>query len=154
MHKGEKLATFFSNELIKAQQAYFFSLQAFESAKAGKRPNDIRQAEDGVHANEKILMSMGMGEPQTHQVAQKRVATRRHQNRGSRGWHGGGPKPGPAAKAEPGTEIFRIVDLSRVWVFTSVLPGEMPFLKPGARARIVIPRTGRTLQAVMIPRCR
>ena len=149
VHKGEKLATFFSNELIKAQQAYFFSLQAFESAKAGKRPNDIRQAEDGVHANEKILMSMGMGEPQIHQVAQKRVATRDIEIVA--------PADGMVVvrnlvqqqRLEPGTEIFRIVDLSRVWVFTSVLPGEMPFLKPGAKARIVIPQTGRTLQAVV-----
>lgn len=39
VHKGEKLATFFSNELIKAQQAYFFSasVRKCQSRQASER---------------------------------------------------------------------------------------------------------------------
>jgi hypothetical protein len=149
VHKNEKLATFFSNELIKAQQAYFFSLQAFESAKAGNRPNDIRQAEDGVHAHEKILMSMGMGEPQIRQVARKREATRDIEIVA--------PADGIVVarnlvqqqRLEPGTELFRIIDLSRIWIFASLLPGELPVLDPGTKAKIVVPQTGKKFDAVV-----
>lgn len=149
VHKNEKLATFFSNELIKAQQAYFFSLQALESAKAGNRPNDIRQAEDGVHAHEKILLSLGMGEPQIRQVAQKREATRDIEIVA--------PADGMVVardlvqkqRLEPGTEIFRIIDLSRIWIFANIRPGEMPVLKPGTKARIVVPQTGQSFDAVV-----
>jgi membrane fusion protein, copper/silver efflux system len=149
VHKNEKLATFFSNELIKAQQAYFFSLQAFESAKAGNRPNDIRQAEDGVRAHEKILMSMGMGEPQIRQVAKKREATRDIEI----------VSPGDGIvvarnlvqlqRLEPGRELFRIIDLSHIWILASVLPGELPVLDPGTKAKIVVPQTGKRLDAVV-----
>ncbi len=149
VHRNEKLATFFSNELIKAQQAYFFSLQAFESAKAANRPNDIRQAEDGVRAHEKILMSMGMGEPQIRQVARKREATRDIEIVA--------PADGIVVirnlvqqqRLEPGTELFRIIDLSRIWIFASVLPGELPVLDPGTKAKIVVPQTGQSVDAVV-----
>jgi RND family efflux transporter MFP subunit len=149
VRKGEKLATFFSNELIKAEQTYFFSLQALESAKASNRPADIRQAEDGVRTNEQVLLSMGMGEPQIREVGKTRQATRDIEIVS--------PADGMVVirnllqqqRLERGAEIFRIVDLSRIWIFASVLPGEMPILGPGTKARVVVPRTGKSLDAVV-----
>jgi membrane fusion protein, copper/silver efflux system len=149
VHKGEKLATFYSNDLVKAQQAYFFSLQALDSKKAGKRENDIRLAEDAVRANEKILMSMGMGEAQIHEIAQKREATRDIDIVAPADGMVIAKNLVQQQRLESGTEIFRVVDFRQVWIYAAVPPGEMPLLIAGTKARVVIPQTGKGFEAVV-----
>jgi membrane fusion protein, copper/silver efflux system len=148
VRKGEKLATFFSNDLVKAEQAYFFSLQTLERVKASNRSADLRQAQDGVRASEEALSSLGMGEPQIHELAKTREATRDIEIVS--------PADGLVVarnlfqqqRMERGAEIYRIVDLSRIWIFASVLPGEIPVLRPGTKARVTGPG-GASLDAVV-----
>jgi hypothetical protein len=52
-------------------------------------------------------------------------------------------------RLEPGTELFRIIDLSRIWIFASLLPGELLALDPGTKAKIVVPQTGKKFDAVV-----
>ncbi|MGC2193989.1 MAG: efflux RND transporter periplasmic adaptor subunit, partial [Terriglobales bacterium] len=147
VRKGETLATFFSNDLVKAEQAYFFSLQTLERVKASNRPVDVRQAQDSMRANEEILRSLGMGEAQIHQLGKTREATRDIEIVS--------PADGivvtrdlsPQQRLEREAELFRIVDLSRIWIFASVLPGETPVLTPGTKARIMVRGTGKNLEA-------
>ncbi len=135
VRKGEKLATFFSNDLVKAEQAYFFSLQTLARVKTSNRSADLRQAQDGVRASEEALLSLGMGEPQIHELAKTREATRDIEIVS--------PADGLVVarnlfqqqRMERGAEIYRIVDMSRIWIFASVLPGEIPVLRPGTKAR-------------------
>jgi Cu(I)/Ag(I) efflux system membrane fusion protein len=149
VHKGEKLAAFFSNELIKAQLAYFFALQSLERDKAGGRPSLVRQSEESVLSNEEILCGMGMGEPQIRRLAQTRQATRDIEI----------PSPTdglvvsrnltPQQPLARGTELYRIVDLAKVWVLANVLPGEMATIGPGSTATVIARRTGRKLAATV-----
>jgi Cu(I)/Ag(I) efflux system membrane fusion protein len=149
VRKGEKLATFFSNDLVKAEQAYFFSLQTLERVKASNRPADLRQAQDGVRASEEALLSLGMGEPQIHELAKTREATRDIEVVS--------PADGLVVarnlfqqqRLERGSEIYRIIDMSRIWIFASVLPGEMPVLRPGTKATVKVPNGGKSLEAVV-----
>jgi Cu(I)/Ag(I) efflux system membrane fusion protein len=58
-------------------------------------------------------------------------------------------KLSPGQRLERGTEIYRIVDLSTVWIAVSVSPEEMASLKPGTMARVVERRTGAVLNAMI-----
>jgi membrane fusion protein, copper/silver efflux system len=149
VRKGQMLATFFSNDLVKAEQAYFFSLQTLERVKASNRSADVRQAQESIRANEEILLSSGMGEPQIRELAKTRQATRDISIVS--------PADGIVVarnlfqqqSLQREEEIFRIIDLNRVWIFANVLPGEIPVLGPSTRAKVIVRQTGKSFEAVV-----
>jgi len=47
----------------------------------------------------------------------------------------------------PGTEIYTIADLSRVWILAEIFENEGHFLKPGARVKVTHPQMNRTFDA-------
>jgi RND family efflux transporter MFP subunit len=151
VHKGEKLATFFNNEFVKVEQAYFFSLQTLDRVKASNRQIDIEQAEETVRSNEETLFALGMGEAQVREIAQTRQALRDIDIVS--------PVTGiviarnlsPDQRVERGTEMYRIVDLSKVLIFARVLPGEMSVLRPGTKGRVVVHQTEAILEATVSP---
>jgi len=53
----------------------------------------------------------------------------------------------PSQRFDKGTELYRIADISRVWVMTDIFEKDRQFLKPGAEATILY--QGRRLTARM-----
>jgi YHS domain-containing protein len=53
----------------------------------------------------------------------------------------------PTQRFDKGTELYRIADISRVWVMTDIFEKDREFLKPGAEATILY--QGRRLKARM-----
>ena len=53
----------------------------------------------------------------------------------------------PSQRFDKGTELYRIADISRVWVMTDIFEKDREFLKPGAEAAILY--QGRRLKARM-----
>jgi RND family efflux transporter MFP subunit len=53
----------------------------------------------------------------------------------------------PSQRFDKGTELYRIADISRVWVMTDIFEKDRQFLKPGAEASILY--QGRRLRARM-----
>jgi RND family efflux transporter MFP subunit len=48
---------------------------------------------------------------------------------------------------EKGTELFRITDLSRVWILADIFENESEYLRPGRTVKISLPHQGKTFQA-------
>ena len=55
----------------------------------------------------------------------------------------------PDQRLERGTEMYRVADWSKLWIFANVPPGEVSALKPGTKARVVVRETGTTLSATV-----
>lgn len=53
----------------------------------------------------------------------------------------------PWQKSEKGAELFRIADLSRIWVLADVFERDAPMVRPGTAARVWIPHQGRSIEA-------
>ena len=53
----------------------------------------------------------------------------------------------PGQRFDKGTELYRIADISRVWVLTDIFEKDRQFLKPGAEATVLY--QGRRLKARM-----
>ena len=122
--KDEVLATFFSNDYLRPQQAYLFALANLEGMQtrvSGPR-EQVEQAQSAVHATEDALRLLGMSDPQlrelavTHQTMEDIVLT--------------APVSGVVAARKllreqnisSGDELYRIVDLERVWIFADLAP--------------------------------
>jgi Cu(I)/Ag(I) efflux system membrane fusion protein len=57
----------------------------------------------------------------------------------------------PGLRFDRGTELFRIADLSRVWILADVFENEASFFKPGMRVKMELPYQKKTLYARMSP---
>lgn len=53
----------------------------------------------------------------------------------------------PWQRIEKGNELYRIADLSRVWVLADVFEREAAFIRPGTTARVTIPHQGTSFVA-------
>jgi RND family efflux transporter MFP subunit len=53
----------------------------------------------------------------------------------------------PLQRSEKGAELYRIADLSQVWVLANVFERDAPFVHPGTTARVTIPRQEGTFEA-------
>jgi RND family efflux transporter MFP subunit len=57
-------------------------------------------------------------------------------------------KVSPGERFLKGDELYRIADLSRVWILADVFEHEVQYFKPGARATVSIPYQKKTYRAV------
>lgn len=55
----------------------------------------------------------------------------------------------PGLRLEKGTELFRIADLSRVWILADIFENEAALFKPGLRVKMELPYQKKTLYARM-----
>lgn len=55
----------------------------------------------------------------------------------------------PGLKFDRGMELFRIADLSRVWVIADVFEREARYIRPGMRARVSLPHRGEAFDATV-----
>jgi len=53
----------------------------------------------------------------------------------------------PRQKVDKGAELFRIADLSRVWVLADIFEGEASFVRPGTMANVTIPQQSGSFKA-------
>jgi RND family efflux transporter MFP subunit len=55
----------------------------------------------------------------------------------------------PRQKVERGTELFKIADLSRVWIVANVFDVEAQYIRPGMKAKISLPRQNKSFEATV-----
>lgn len=55
----------------------------------------------------------------------------------------------PQQRVDKGTEMFKVADLSRVWIVADVFPAEAQYIKPGMRARIRLPQQNQVFEATV-----
>jgi len=55
----------------------------------------------------------------------------------------------PGLRLEKGTELFRIADLSRVWILADIFENEAALFEPGLRVKMELPYQKKTLYARM-----
>ena len=138
--KGEPLIGVFGRDYRMMQQSYVFALNAAERAKEGAGTFDaVEQNRLPVAETLSALHSAGVDEAQIQEIAKTRqpqLDTRLMS-----------PVAGfiqarnvfPNQKFEPGTELYRIIDISRVWIMADVYSSESQYLHPGAAVRISLP---------------
>ena len=149
VHKDQLLASFFSNQFVKVEQAYFFALDAQKRDQASGVDGDALRTDQAVRSQEGTLISMGMGEAQLRQLAQTRKATRDIAIVSPADGMVVARSLFPAQQLEEDQEMYRIVGLDSVWVFAAVTPAEMAAIPPGTRARVLVKKMGRIDDAVV-----
>jgi membrane fusion protein, copper/silver efflux system len=149
VRKDQPLATFYSPEFLAAQQAYLYALSSLDRWQANGRETleQIALTKADIQSAVDSLRNLGMGDIQieemkrTRQLTQDIVVT--------------APTTGfvlarnvsPGQRFEKGTELYRIADLSRMWILADLYGNEARYLRPGVSARVTLPDQDMTFQA-------
>jgi Cu(I)/Ag(I) efflux system membrane fusion protein len=135
--KGQLLVAVYGRDYRMAQQSYVFALNAADRAKEGGGTFDaVEQNRLPVAETLAILQGMGVDPAQIEEIGRARqpqLDTRLTS-----------PVTGiilernvyPNQKFEPGSELYRIADVSHVWVVADLYSGEAQYIRAGAMCRL------------------
>lgn len=150
--KDETLAGFYSPEFLSAQQALIFALSSQD--RIGSQPTNnpgrdaqLQQFNLNLRQYRDSLRNLGMGELQIEEMISTRKSIENVNVTSptdgiilARGVSQG-------QRFERGTELYRIADLSRVWILADIFENESQFMKPNVVARVNMPNQNRTFSA-------
>ena len=152
--KGEVLATFYSPEFLSGVQALLFALNSADRVQVTGKENpgqkdQLVQFAVNLQQYKDSLRNLGMGELQLQDL----VKTRK--------WMENVDITSPAdgfiltrkislgLRFNKGDEMYRIADLSRVWILVDVFENEERYLRPGNHVRVTLPNQGTTVDALV-----
>lgn len=150
--KDETLATFYSPEFLSAGQALLFALNSRERAQTPALdnpavPSRVSQFNINIQQYRDALHNRGMSETSIEEIIRSRKFTP-HVNVVA-------PADGfvternfsAGQRFTKGTERFRSVDLSRVWVLVDVFERDLNSISPGASVKVSLPQQKKSLAA-------
>jgi len=149
VRKNEVLASLYAPELLNTTQGYLIALNAVDNLgrQATPDPNQAQAANANRQRAEETLRNLGVSEGQIEKLRATRQSTPTITI--------ASPVDGfilqrnllVGQRVERGTELYRVADLRRVWIFADVYENQMPFIRPGAGARLVSAQQNRRFVA-------
>ena len=146
--KDQVLSSFYSGDLAAGQQSLFYALNTLDKYKDGKASEvQINSGLQQLRTAELSLRAFGMTEAQIKELESTRKPARGIEIRS--------PVAGlilsrnvyPDLRFDRNTELYRIADLSRVWILADVYEHEADYFKPGIQARVTLSHRKKTYQA-------
>jgi len=149
--KNQFLASYYQRDLLATERNFLLSIPANEPLQTQTKDFSQASIRTAGSANPQFpidsLRGLGMSDLQIEEIHRTRTASP-HISIYS-------PVSGfvltrnisPSQRFDKGTELYRIADISRVWVMTDIFEKDRQFLKPGAEATILY--QGRRLKARM-----
>jgi Cu(I)/Ag(I) efflux system membrane fusion protein len=163
VRRGDVLATFYSLEFRAAEQAYVSAVTGREWRRGADRDSsaELPPGTPGtpgsgnalitpsVRIAEEQLRLLGMGDAQIQELARSRQVTRDIQVDAPVSGVVLARNVSPELRFEKGFELFRIADLSRVWIQADLFGDEHRHLRPGTRVEVAVRELGRTFVATV-----
>jgi membrane fusion protein, copper/silver efflux system len=140
VRKGEPLVSVFSRDYRMAQQSYAYALNNEDRTRQSSGTFDaVEQNRFSVAETLTTLQNMSVDPAQIAQIAESRQP--QFDTRLT------APASGlvvvrnvfPNQHFDAGAELYRIVDLSRVWIVVDLFASESRYLRPGMPVRVAVP---------------
>jgi len=138
VRKGEPLIDIYSPDLVSAQQEYLIARGHFEKVKDSPFPDVVKSARELLDSARKRLDYWDIDDAQIKKLERtgevRKTLTLYSPFRGvvmSKAAFDG-------ARVMAGMELFRIADISRIWVMADVYEYELPWVKQGAPATVTL----------------
>ncbi len=146
VQKDQLLAMTYTRELLAAEQTYFYTLNLLDGLKTQHTdsPQQVAAANAQIRTTEDNLYALGMSDLQIQEIAKSRKVGTDMAIRA--------PVTGlvvaratyPGLRFDRGTELYRLVDLSHVWILADLFENETQYFRPGVTARVTIPHQHKT----------
>jgi RND family efflux transporter MFP subunit len=154
--KRQVLAAFYSPEFLSAEQALIFALGSKDRVQTTGSETPAQQSRiDQFNINLRqytdTLRNLGMGEDQIKEMIRTRKYIENVDITSPADGFIIARNVSEGQRFDKGTELYRIADLSRVWILADLFENEAELIKikPGARVTISLPYQNKTLQATV-----
>jgi membrane fusion protein, copper/silver efflux system len=150
--KGQVLASFYSPEFLSSIQALLFALNSADRVHVtGKETavqrDQLAQFDINLQQYKDSLRNLGMGDAQIEEIIKSR---KRIENVDVTSPADGfliTRKVSDGLRFNKGDELYRIADLSRVWILADVFEREEAYLHPGMRVKTILANQDATVEA-------
>jgi membrane fusion protein, copper/silver efflux system len=144
--KGEVLASLHNVDFLTAQQNYLLAL--FGHERIMKDPPGVQPgAYTGFERSRSTLRNLGMSDQQIEELSRHRRPTAEITLVAPATGIVLARNLSPGQRVEKGLELFRIADLTRIWILADVLEDEGQHLRPGTVATASVPQVRKTFPA-------
>ena len=138
VRKDEPLATFYNQDLPTTLQTYFYALDAMDrDQKLFPGQRDILLAQQLSAAG--VLMNLGMGKSQLDDLARSRKLTQEIIINTPATSFILARNITPGQRFAAGEELYRLADLSRVWVLADLFESTAQYVRPGEKVQLTRP---------------
>ncbi len=146
--RDQVLATLYGPDVRTAELNYIGFMAGVERLRQGMAEGEMKSLDDSKHVNEEQMRLLGMGEQEIHSLQMNHHA--------SSNLNLVAPGDGivlsrsisPRQRFEKGAELYRIADLSKVWIIADVHGSDGTF-RPGAHVKVNVPELGKAINAVV-----
>jgi len=149
VQEGQPLLTVYGRDFEAAQRTFLFALRAAENPPPGTSNDSLDQPSQTLREARRLLRNLGMGEAELQQLTATRqlmldvtlvapgtgLVLERHVL--------------PKQRFERGAELFRIADLSHVWIVADLFGGDESYVRSGSTAQVSLPDRASAVQATV-----
>jgi membrane fusion protein, copper/silver efflux system len=136
--RNQVLASYYTQNLLSSAQTFVFAMQTNAQVERGEvaigstRTPTVLSLQVALDS----LRSLGMSEFQIDEIRQNKMAPNQIYLYSPIDGFVLTRNVSPEQRFDKGTELFRIADISHIWVMTDVFEKDREFLKPGAKASV------------------
>ena len=148
VEKGQPLLTLYSPEMLATQQEYLLALKSRDIMKGSPLRSSLEQSDSLVVAARRRLELWDLGERQIEELARTGEPVKNITIYSPITGYVMERKAFPKQRITPETELYTVVDLSKVWIMADVFQNEAPMIREGMPARVTLSYGGgRTFSA-------
>jgi Cu(I)/Ag(I) efflux system membrane fusion protein len=146
--KEQVLANLYGPEIRTAEMNYIGFMAGIDRLRQGMADNELKSLDDSKRVNEEQLRLLGMGQEEIDKLVSSRHA--------NSSLNLVSPADGivlsrsisPHQRFEKSAELYRIADLSKVWIVADVRGNEGEF-RPGVHVKVTVPELGKVVDATV-----
>ncbi len=141
VRKGEPLAKFYSKDLFTALQTYYYAVYALDNLQKPGQQMPASQKhllEAQKRAAEYNLMNLGMSSQQIKDLVRSKEITQEIIINAPATSFVLARNVSPGQKFISGEELFRLADLSRVWIQADLFKNEAKYVRPGEKVKVTL----------------
>jgi RND family efflux transporter MFP subunit len=139
VHKGEKLLTIYSPDLVATQEEYLQALRYARQTEGSKFEDIASGGKALIEATRRRLLLMDIRPDQIEALEERGEVQKTMVLYSPTSGIVIDKKVLAGMKVTPGMELYTIADLSNVWIIGSIYEYELPFVKNGQEAEISLP---------------
>ncbi len=141
IRKGEVLAKIYSPELVSTQQDYLIALEGVRSLKPDKANNEemanlSENAKKLVYAARRRLELFGISKTEIKRLESRGKLRNSLPVTGDISGTVIGIKAIEGLRVTPGTELYRVADLSEIWILADIYETDFPWIRRGDTVRV------------------
>lgn len=142
IEKGQPLLTLYSPEMLASQREYLLALRSREIMKGSPLADSQQQSDSLVAASRKRLELFSLSESQIEEITRTQQALTNITIHSPLSGYVMMRNAFPKQRITPETELYTVVDLSKVWIMADVFENEASMIQIGMPVRMNLSYAG------------